>query len=290
MRASPDDNTDTSVGGYRLFVVIGAQRTGTNILREILNTNERIAMLGEVLMPSPAPADWDNFCRTLPDGNIHPANPVEAESLLDQYFEFVRYRIRNYWAGNNKRDSCAFGVDIKYNQLRRIAPADWNAACPFILSYLRSQGAILIHTTRNIIHSAISAMIATQRNLWHNYDGAVIDRAYQIDIAACLAYARTIVQERDTFLKSADGCRIVNCRYESLIDDLKRADTRDEIPEGPGPLRNIAAALNTPFHFRDDKRLQKAINVPYSRLLLNYDALVRRLKDSEFAGLSYTLE
>jgi hypothetical protein len=133
-------------------------------------------------------------------------------------------------------------------------------------------------------------MIATQRNLWHNYDGAVIDRAYQIDIAACLAYARTIVQERDTFLKSADGCRIVNCRYESLIDDLKRADTRDEIPEGPGPLRNIAAALNTPFHFRDDKRLQKAINVPYSRLLLNYDALVRRLKDSEFAGLSYTLE
>ena len=64
MRASPDDNTDTSVGGYRLFVVIGAQRTGTNILREILNTNERIAMLGEVLMPSPAPADWDNFCRT----------------------------------------------------------------------------------------------------------------------------------------------------------------------------------------------------------------------------------
>ena len=37
-----------------LFVVIGAQRTGTNILREILNSNQQIAMLGEVLAASPA--------------------------------------------------------------------------------------------------------------------------------------------------------------------------------------------------------------------------------------------
>ncbi len=47
-------NGDTSLQGVgaHLFVVIGAQRTGTNILREILNTNEHIAMLGEVLSPS----------------------------------------------------------------------------------------------------------------------------------------------------------------------------------------------------------------------------------------------
>jgi hypothetical protein len=133
-------------------------------------------------------------------------------------------------------------------------------------------------------------MIASQRNLWHNYDGAVIDHPYEIDIAECLAHARTIVREQDTFRKSADGCQVVNCRYESLIDDLERAEPRDEIPEGPGPLRNIAAALNAPFRFRDDRRLLKAINVPYSILLSNYDALVGRLKDSEFSGLSNTLE
>ena len=100
-----------------LFVVIGAQRTGTNLLREILNTNEQIAMLGEVLSPSPAPAHWDNFCRRLPHHSVLPATPGEAESLLDQYFEFVQYRIRNHWAGNKKNRSRAFGVDIKYNQL-----------------------------------------------------------------------------------------------------------------------------------------------------------------------------
>jgi hypothetical protein len=290
LKALRKGDIKASAGDHQLFVVIGAQRTGTNILREILNTNEQIAMLGEVLTPSPAPAHWDNFCGTLPAGSIHPASFNEAESLLDRYFEFVRYRIRNHWEGNKKKGSHAIGVDIKYNQLRRIAPSNWSATRPFILSYLRPRGAILIHTTRNIIHSAISAMIALQRNLWHNYDGALIDRPYEIDIAVCLTYARTIVRERDKFLTSADGCSIVNCRYESLIGDLEGAGPRNEIPEGPGPLRNIAAALNAPFHFRNGRSLQKAINVPYSRLLSNYDALVRRLENSEFSALVPTLE
>lgn len=285
-----DGDTDFSVAGRHLFVVIGAQRTGTNILREILNTNEQIAMLGEVLSPSPAPAHWDNFCRTLANGSIPPASFSEAESLLDQYFEFVEYRIRNHWEGNKKNCSRAIGVDIKYNQLRRIAPSDWSATHPFILSYLRSRGAILIHTTRNAVHCAISTLIASQRNLWHNYDGAVIDRVYEIDVAECLTHARSIVQEHDTFLRSADGCRIVNCCYESLIDDLGRTGSANTIPEGPGPLRDIAAALDVSFGFRDDGRLQKAINVPYRRLLTNYDALLRRLENSEFSALVPTLE
>ena len=95
-------------------------------------------MLGEVLTPSPAPAHWDNFCRSLPARSVLPATFSETESLLDQYFEFVQYRIRNHWEGNKKSRSHAFGVDIKYNQLRQIAPANWNSSsAPFILGYLR---------------------------------------------------------------------------------------------------------------------------------------------------------
>jgi sulfotransferase family protein len=285
-----DGDTDIFVAGRQLFVVIGAQRTGTNILREILNTNEHIAMLGEVLTPSTAPAHWDNFCRALPIDSIHPATFSKAESLLDQYFEFVEYRIRNHWEGNRKNASHTIGVDIKYNQLSRILPSNWSAAHPFILSYLRSRRAILIHTTRNIIHCAISTSIASQRNLWHNYGGVVIDRAYEIDVAECLAHARSIVRDHDGFLRSAYGCRTVNCRYENLCDDLKRTGSANEILDGPGPLRDISAAFNTPFSFRNDKRLQKAIDVPYSKLLSNYNELVRRLGNSEFSALVPTLE
>jgi hypothetical protein len=280
-----------SADDAHLFVVIGAQRTGTNILREILNTNESIAMLGEVLSPSPAPAHWDNFCRDLPTRSIAPASFSDGEALLDRYFEFVRYRIRNHWEGNRKSRSRAFGVDIKYNQLSRIAPADWASTdAPFLLCYLRSRGATLIHTTRNVIHCAISTLIAVERNLWHNYEGVVIDRSYHLRVEECLAYARTLLQHRDAFLESARGCTIVDCPYEGLIEDLRRAGIEQRIPEEPGPLRDIAAALGSPYSFRYDGRLQKAINIPYSRLLSNYDDFVGRLKGSEFSALASSLE
>jgi LPS sulfotransferase NodH len=278
-------------GGGHLFVVIGAQRTGTNILRELLNTNEQIAMLGEILSPSPAPAHWDNFLSGLPACFVLPASFGETESLLDQYFDFVQYRVRNHWESNKKKHSHAFGVDIKYNQLGRIAPASCDStSSPFILSYLRSRGATLIHTTRNVVHCAISALIASQRNFWHNYDGSVIDRAYHVDVAECLAYVRVVLQRRDAFLRSARGCKLVTCCYENLIADIKRAGSQEEIPEGPGPLRDIAEALGCPFKFRYERRLQKSINIPYSRVLSNYDELVRRLTDSEFSAFVPTLE
>jgi hypothetical protein len=291
MQSHGQAGADTSGRGVHLFVVIGAQRTGTNILREILNTNEQLAMLGEVLTPNPAPAHWDNFCRSQPARSVLPATFSETESLLDKYFEFVRYRIRNHWEANKKSQSHAFGVDIKYNQLRDIAPTNSIYSSPaFIVGYLRSRGATIVHTTRNVIHCAISTFIAARRNVWHNYDGAVIDRSYNLDVQECLAYARTILKHRDAFLEAASGCKVVNCSYESLIEDIARAGSREEIPAAPGPLWDIAQALEASFTFHYDRRLQKAINIPYSRLLSNYNALVSQLRDSEFSKLVSTLE
>jgi hypothetical protein len=133
-------------------------------------------------------------------------------------------------------------------------------------------------------------MIASQRNLWHNYNHVMIKDGYQIDIEECVAQARAIAQERESFLNVTQGCRVVSCRYEMLIDDLNRAGSGERIPLGPGPLRNIAEALGSPYDFRYDRHLQKAINVSYSRLLSNYDALIRRLEASEFATLVSTLD
>jgi LPS sulfotransferase NodH len=284
-------NMSSRRASAELFVVIGAQRTGTNLLREILNTNDQIAMLGEVFTPSLAPAHWDNFCRTLSADEMVPASCCGAEALLDRYFEFVEYRIRNYWEDSQKTGIQVFGVDIKYNQLTHIEPIGWDSSMspPFLLCYLRSRGAKFIHTTRNVIHSAISTLIAAQRNLWHNYGGTVIECQYQIDIEACLSCARTIIRNRALFLDAVRGCTLVNCQYGRLVDDIERGKHLPEIPDAPGPLHQIAGALGIPFKFRHDGRLQKAINVPYSRLLSNYNALVNRLCDSELSLLASSL-
>jgi LPS sulfotransferase NodH len=275
-----------------MFVVIGAQRTGTNLLREILNTHEDIAMLGEIFSPSAAPAHWDNFLRNRSSARMPPASVAEAEELLDRYFEFVAYRIHNHWSAGLKSRSSMLGVDIKYNQLGRIAPAGWSSfEPPFLLQYFASRDVTLIHAVRaNVIHCALSALIASQREVWHNYDGVVIDRSYPIDIEECLAWARAIVSDHAGFLEFAKELQIVTCGYEELLADIARASVGEEIPEAPGPLRDIARAFGVPFQFRYGGRLKKAINVPYQRLLTNYEEFATALKASEFSAFSTTLE
>jgi hypothetical protein len=86
----------------RWFVVIGARRTGTNILREVLNCNRQIAMLGEVFTPAPAPAHWLNFLSHRTDSKFPPVNASEGTALLDEYLQFVEHRIRSHWQDAKK--------------------------------------------------------------------------------------------------------------------------------------------------------------------------------------------
>jgi LPS sulfotransferase NodH len=268
-----------------MFVVIGAQRTGTNLLREILNTNDAVAMLGEIFTPSTAPAHWDNYLR---DHAVEVgANALQADvtALLDGYFDYVHHRIHCYWEGNRKRDASAIGVDIKYNQLDRVAPRNWPAAgSPFLLEYLRSRDATIIHAVRdNVIECALSALIAAQRNVWHDYGDATIDRQYVVDPATCIAYARSIVRDRAAFCAWAGDARLVTARYEDVARAVDGTKPGAEISVDTGPLALIAGALEVPCTFSYDGRLRKAIRLPYAALIANYDQLVRVLHASEFA-------
>jgi len=271
-------------------VVIGAQRTGINILREILNTNDEIAMLGEVFSPSGAPAHWENFLRVR-GSRFPPANAADAEALLDEYFEFVEYRIRHHWAGNAKSKCRAVGIDIKYDQLRRVTPAGWNPGSPpFLIGYLRSRDTILVHTIRtNVIRCALSEIIAEKRDLWHNYGGNVIDRSYYVDAEDCRARAQRLVLRRSEFREFARGCRVVDSNYEDLADEITRA-IGGRIQEGPGPLRDIAETLGVRFGFNYDGRLKRAIDIPYSRLISNHAELQAAVSASEFSALADTLK
>jgi len=272
-------------------VVVGVQRSGTNILREILNTNEHIAMLGEILSPNPAPSCWYNFIADLPPDVVPSKTPIDAELLLDRYLEFIESRIRNHWVDGDKSGCYAIGVDIKYSQLRDIGPLDWDSAAPpFLLGYLKSREALIIHVIRrNVIQCAISAMIATQRGLWHNYNGAKIERRYHVDVEECLSRARVIVRERAAFVELVKGFAVITSFYEDLTNDIARAATDGEIPDDSGPLHDAAKALGVPFGFRYDGRLRKAINVPYAQLLSNHGALIQAVRQSEFAHFASSL-
>ncbi len=277
--------------GIGLFVVIGAQRTGTNLLREILNTNDHLAMLAEVMTPNPAPAHFDNYLRTLSPGAAATDTVSNTKSLLDSYFDYACHRISNFWIDGDKSRVKAIGVDIKYNQLRTVTPAQWSSAnSPYLLEYLRQRGALIVHTTRtNVIHCSISALVAAERNLWHNYDGRRIERAYRIKPQSCLDYARLIMRDREDFARAAHGCRIVHCRYEDLAAEIHDVPIGGAIRSSGGPLTDVADALGVPFDFHNRGRLQRAIDVPYSKLISNHAELIRAVRQSEFAELADSL-
>jgi Sulfotransferase family len=277
--------------GIGLFVVIGAQRTGTNLLREILNTNHRLAMLAEVMTPNAAPAHFDNYLRTLLPSATATDTVSNTKSLLDSYFDYAYYRISNFWVDGDKSRVKAIGVDIKYNQLRTVSPAEWSCAnSPYLVEYLRERGALIIHTTRtNVIHCSISALVAAERTFWHNYDGRRVDRAYRIKPQGCLDYARLIMRDREQFARAAHGCRIVHCRYEDLAAEIQDVPVGGEIRSSGAPLTDIADALGVPFDFRNRGKLQRAIDVPYSKLISNHSELVRAVRQSEFAELADSL-
>jgi LPS sulfotransferase NodH len=283
-------NSSPSLVKTQWFVVIGARRTGTNILREILNTNREIAMLGEVFTPSLAPAHWPNFLGQPGLRKSPLSNLADPSSLLDEYFQFVEYRIRNHWQGNAKAASRALGLDIKYEQLREIAPGQRPTAPPFLLRYFRLHRMLLIHTIRkNVIRCAVSEMIAQQRNLWHNYNGESIDSYYKIDPQDCLCRARLIVERRAEFQRLSKGCRLIEANYEQLAAAIAAA-ADGQIAEDAAPLKDIAQALNVPSRFSYDGRLRRAIDVPYSSFISNLSELRRAVADSEFSRLAPTLD
>ena len=271
-------------------MVVGAQRTGTNLLREILNTNPEIAMLGEVFSPSTAPAHWANFLKTLPIAERMPATAKRAQTLLDRYFAFVDYRVRNHWSDGDKSNVQAIGLDIKYNQLRNVDPPGGWDDIPYIVKYLKAREAVLIHLVRdNLIHSAISAMIAEQRGVWHDYEGMPIDRKYTVAPDECLVRARQISNDRRAFLEFSKGAHIVDCNYEALVEQLAHTPNGEHVA-ARGPLLDIAESLCVSSQFHSDVRLHKAINLPYSQLIANHDELVAQLSNSDFAQFAWTLD
>ena len=288
----------------KLFVVIGFQRTGTEILSEILNTHEDITAFQEILLPSYEQEfaiglhlisegiyPLDNFLRENSCSKLSLVSSTESESLLDRYFEYIQGRVRQSARSSSKRQGRLIGINVKYSQLNDHNPGLWDSnAPPFLLCYLKSRGVQLIHTTRkNVIHCAISSMIATQRGVWHDYEGASIEQAYFIDIDKCLESARRLVRERESFLRFAHQFSFVPCCYEDLCRDLIRAAPDTEIPDAPGPLQDIAAALDIPFRFQYSGNLRKAIRIPYSQLISNSADLIEAIKRSEFSDLASTL-
>lgn len=272
------------------FLMIGCQRSGTHLLRELLNSNPQVAVLAEPFSPHDGRLAWQPFVHGLPPDRYPPATAADAGPVLDEYLDLVRHTKRRQpdRFGKWKPRLKTVGLDVKYNQLRFVAPvfSDLDGP-PLLLDYASRRGIGVVHLVRrNVFETAVSMIIANARKYWQNYDGRSIDRRYHVPPNELLFFMRWIVNSRTVFQGLAQGLTIHECCYEDIVADLARIDASGRFPTDTVALRPLADFLRVPNDFHFQGQLHKAIDKPYEQVIENYAEILEVVTDSEFAAFA----
>ena len=281
-RPAPKKGTHYQLSGTGCFVLVGSQRSGTNFFREVLNTNPQAAVHGEVLWPYPAANVWHNYIRTAAVAPYPPKDPREAGTLIDDYLVYLVDDTRRSWT--SKGDTLGMvGVDIKYNQLRYIAPLTWGLSeKPFLLRYLGDRNIPIVHMIReNIVKQALSLTIAEARNVYHNYAGETFDTKLEITPKRLLQFCNWVYDERNEFDKLSSECSMLTVTYEAVAAACA-APGADGSLAGHQVMRDLSDFLGIENAFRNPTSIKKVINRPYSEILTNYKQIVKALKGTKF--------
>jgi hypothetical protein len=269
--------------GHTLLGLIACQRTGTNLVREILNSNPAVAIWIEPFSNGPHFMCWHNFIKN------QPVLPEDAAVALDKYVERIKRHIQEDTAlYGGPKELGVVGLDVKYEHIRCADPVYINLqARPFLLDYFTERNARIIHLVRrNIIHTAISIIIANTRKVWHNVDGKSIVGRYRITPQELLTYANWVKESQSAFERLNDR-PTQTIIYEDLVADLENLD--DGYFRADSSLSAVAAFLNVPNRFRYNGHQQRVVNRPYSEILEGYSDLVQAVRESEFSEFADSL-
>jgi hypothetical protein len=272
----------------KICFIIGNQRSGTNLLRDILTTNDGMSMAGEVITPSPHPFCWYNFLERSGAGVKGPEGWDEACALVDDWMADLQGRMLGRWEnGSTKSANGWVGADVKYNQLRAIAPIYWELTeIPFLLHYIMSRYGFVIHTRRrNTIKLVLSAMIAEQSGLWHTSRSQSFDRKFEINVEECVLRVEKAWMEEQEFLRLSAGVQTIECVYEDLVENLPSEKTQSPETGLYGPLANVHKQLGLQGGFSPVIGFKKVVSQPYGEIVSNFGALLRGFSGSTFANL-----
>lgn len=275
--------TRFQMGPAGFFVLVGSQRSGTNFVREVLNTHPKLHVHGEVMWPSPHPAVWHNFLRTCSYRSQPAVLDADANQLLDDYLVHLSEDTRR---GNPmKADSLSMiGVDIKYNQMRTAGPLiqDLNAP-PFLFGYLRDRRIPLLHVfRRNLLHQALSLVIAESRGIYHNYGGRSFEGDLFVEPSRVVERCYWIAEQRALFRQMSSGTELHDLAYEDLADLCDASEMDVPLDGGSAVVVGLSKFLGVDPDFRRPKSISKVINRPFRKILSNYEALKRAILVSEF--------
>lgn len=282
--------THHQVEGVTHFALVGSQRSGTNFLRELLNTNPPTVVHGEVMLPYPLPITWHNFLRNMAGPRVPPVTKEDAIALVDEYLVFSVADTRRGYVGKSG-ELKAIGFDIKYNQLRFIAPVLWDLRDPpFLFEYMRLRNVPVLHMQRrNALHQALSITIAEARGVYHNYGRKVDSSRVAIDPDRLLGNLQWVVEEAASFRALAHGLDVLDVYYEDLVEECNAALPDGRLRVESRLMDRIRQFLGVYNSFSRPTSLQKVIDRPYAEVLENYEAVLTAVRKSPFEQLAASI-
>jgi LPS sulfotransferase NodH len=184
---------------YTKFIVLGRSRTGSNLLRGLLNAHSRIVTLGEIFR-NPDAVEWgmSHYPQSQSVVALYQTNPAK----------FLETQVFRKWP----RPIQAFGFKLFYYH----AAAGPRSA---IWAYLQNRLDLkVIHIKRrNMLRTHLSRARAARNDTWVNLSGQREDETpLELDYTACLndfVQTRKWEQDYDAFFQHHPRLEVI---YETL--------------------------------------------------------------------------
>lgn len=267
--------------------MLARQRSGTNALRDILDSHADVFCLPEVFQSQPSAkarleveTNYFNFLEEHKDRVKETLTSAEAqERFFLEYLQFLR-------SFSEKRYAL---VDIKYNSAHNV-DGPWReiAAEPSLFEYIRKNGMRVLNLTRSNYLRFYLSWVKT--NVTHKYhlhasgpnapaEGQE-EEGLTLDLVDLL-YRLRLCQSEDQLVKRMLGHYpgYLAIEYEELFPQLGA-------PPSAEVLGRIAEWLEVEPDFpKTEPRYRKMAVLPLDKAIKNYDEVAAALRGTEFEQL-----
>jgi hypothetical protein len=275
------------MGHSDTIVMLARQRSGTNALRDVLDSHADIFCLPEVFQSQPSVKARleveTNYFNFLEEHKNRLKEIVTSQQAQEEFFlEYVEF-LRSF---SDKRYVL---IDIKYNSAHNV-DGPWRdiAAEPSLFDYIRNNGMRVLNLTRvNYLRFYLSWVKTNLTQKYHLHAGSnagtnTDEEGLTVDLDDLLFRLRRC-QSEDSLVKRMLGgySQYKAIEYEELFPRLGA-------PPSAEVLDRVAEWLGIEASFpKTEPRYRKMAVLPLSKAIANYDEVAETLSGTEFA---YMLE
>ena len=265
------------MGHPEFTFMLARQRTGTNALRSVLQSNPDIFCFDEVFKledrhsssEAKRVSNYFTFLEQYCAGDITRAYPDQVEPLFDAYLAYLR----------GLADKRLKVVDVKYNSTHHIS-GTWRAVAePTLFDLIKARElSVLQLCRRNYLRCLLSHLKAWESKQYYEYEQpAPPDRRIVVYADWALGqFERWRLEDELVATAFAGYHHFRQVEYADLFPDFSNA-----IPDGP--LAGLRGWFGVRDEFSNAAKLSKQSSLPLADTIENFDEVKAALTGTRYA-------